>query len=106
MSEGHHHQHHHDNQHHKENPASEIDYKKEEQNHKHKEHLGKLGAVAAGAFALHEKHKTKKDPEHAHSHKIKEQIAATVAVGAGGYAFHEHHKKKEAKKKCQEAHGK
>lgn len=27
-------------------------YKDEEKQHKHKEHLGKMGAVAAGAFAL------------------------------------------------------
>ncbi|KAI9075248.1 hypothetical protein K1719_042789 [Acacia pycnantha] len=98
MSEGHHH--------HKENLASETDYKKEEKHHKHKENLGKLGAVAAGAFALHEKHKSKKDQEHAESHKIKEEIAATIAVGAGGYAFHEHHQKKQDKKNYQEVHGK
>lgn len=30
----------------------EHDYEKEIKHHKHKEHLGELGAVAAGAFAL------------------------------------------------------
>ncbi|TKY46036.1 Abscisic stress-ripening protein 2 [Spatholobus suberectus] len=65
-----------------------------------------MGAVAAGAFALHEKHKARKDPEHAHRHKIEEEIAAAAAVGAGGFAFHEHHEKKEAKKEYEETHGK
>jgi hypothetical protein len=49
-----------------------------------------MGAVAAGAFALHEKHAEQKDPTHAHRHKIEEKITATVAVGEGGYVFHEH----------------
>jgi hypothetical protein len=41
----------------------------------------------------HEKHKAKKDPEHARSHRIKEEIAATIAAGSAGLAIHEHHKK-------------
>ncbi|XP_050268950.1 abscisic stress-ripening protein 2-like [Quercus robur] len=85
---------------------SEVDYRKEEKHHKNLEHLGEMGAVTAGAYALHEKHKSKKDPEHAHKHKIEEEIAAAAAVGAGGYAFHEHHEKKEAKEQDEEAHGK
>lgn len=32
--------------------ADEKDYEKEVKHHGHKEHLGELGAVAAGAFAL------------------------------------------------------
>lgn len=30
----------------------EINYDKEVRNHKHKEHMGELGTIAAGAFAL------------------------------------------------------
>ncbi|BBN67688.1 hypothetical protein Prudu_154S000500 [Prunus dulcis] len=91
---------------------SEIDYKKEEKHHKHLEHLSEAGAAAAGVFALmwcdaqHEKHESKKDPEHAHKHKIEEEIAAAAAVGSGGFAFHEHHEKKEAKEEEEESHGK
>ncbi|KAF2297530.1 hypothetical protein GH714_025165 [Hevea brasiliensis] len=51
--------------HHKEGDEP-IDYKKEKKHHKHLEQLVELGAVAAGAYALHEKHQAKKDPEHAH----------------------------------------
>ncbi|XP_048436858.1 abscisic stress-ripening protein 3-like [Pyrus x bretschneideri] len=84
----------------------EINYNKEKKHHKHLEHLDEAGVVAAGGYALHEKHKAKKDPEHAHKHKIEEEIAAAAAVGAGGLAFHEHHEKKETKKEEEEAHGK
>ncbi|WVZ67303.1 hypothetical protein U9M48_016401 [Paspalum notatum var. saurae] len=55
------------------------------------EQLAQLGAVAAGAYAVHEKHQAKKDPAHAHSHKVKEEIAAAFALGSAGFAFHEHH---------------
>ncbi|KAE9446620.1 hypothetical protein C3L33_21482, partial [Rhododendron williamsianum] len=68
-------------------------------------HLAELGAIAAGAFAVHEKHMIKKDPAHAHRHKVEERIATTVAVAAGGYALHEHHEKKEAKKQMKHHHG-
>ncbi|MCL8600347.1 hypothetical protein NAB79_19115 [Proteus mirabilis] len=86
--------------------TNEVDYRKEEEEHKKKEHKGELGAMAAGAFALYEKHEAKKDPEHAHRHKLEEEIAAAAAVGAGGYAFHEKHERKEAKEEDEEAHGK
>ncbi|KAH9309974.1 hypothetical protein KI387_037885 [Taxus chinensis] len=79
---------------------------KEEKHHKRMEHVGELGTAAAGAFALYEKHETKKDPENAHRHKIEEEIAAAAAVGTGGFVFHEHHEKKEDKKEAEEAHGK
>ncbi|KAH0693898.1 hypothetical protein KY285_020995 [Solanum tuberosum] len=79
--------------------------KEEKKHHKHLEEIGGLGTVAAGAFALHEKHKAEKDPEQAHKHKIEEEIAAAAAVGAGGFAFHEHHEKKEAKEEEEEAEG-
>ncbi|XP_012840446.1 PREDICTED: uncharacterized protein LOC105960782 [Erythranthe guttata] len=78
------------------------DYDKERKHHKHLQQLTGLGAMAAGAYALHEKHKAKKDPENAHKHKVKEHIAAVVAVGVGGIAFHEGHEKKDAKKKSKD----
>ncbi|KAJ7528783.1 hypothetical protein O6H91_15G019700 [Diphasiastrum complanatum] len=71
--------------------------RQEVKEHKRYEHLGEGAALAAGAYALYEKHEAKKDPEHAHRHKIEEEIAAAGAVGAGGYVFHEHHEKKDAK---------
>jgi hypothetical protein len=101
-------EHHHSLFHHKkdnENPL-EHDYEKEENRHKHHERLGEFGVAAAGVYALHEKHESKKDPENAHRHRIEEEIAAAAAVGAGGYAFHEKHEKKDAKKEDEEAHGK
>ncbi|KAI6706178.1 hypothetical protein NL676_009140 [Syzygium grande] len=82
MAEGHRHHHFH----HQKDPAvpePEVDYRKKEKHHKHLQQLGELGAVTAGAFALHEKHQAKKHPEHAHRHKIEEEIAAAVAVGGG-----------------------
>lgn len=89
--------------------SSELDYEKamkEEKKHKREEHLGEMGTVAAGAFAMYEKHEAKKDPEHAHRHKIEEEVAAAAAVGAGGFVFHEHHEKKDSKKEAEEAEGK
>ncbi|KAK2420654.1 abscisic stress-ripening protein [Trifolium repens] len=102
--EKHHHLFHHDEK--KSGFVEEVDYKKQEKHHKNLEHLGELGTVAAGTYALHEKHEAKKDPENAHKHKIEEEIAAAAAVGSGGFAFHEKHDKKEAKKEDEEAHGK
>lgn len=105
MSENkHHHFHHHKNQNADSEATPYEKAMKEEKHDKRMEHLGELGAVAAGTFALYEKHKAKKDPENAHRHKIEEEIAATAAVGAGGYAFHEHHKKKAAKKEVKDHH--
>ncbi|GLJ38602.1 hypothetical protein SUGI_0787070 [Cryptomeria japonica] len=72
--------------------------RKEEKHHKHLQHVVELGVVAAGGFALYEKHQEKKDPENAHRHTIKEEIATAVAVGSGGFSFHEHHEKKRDKK--------
>eukprot|EP01018_Ginkgo_biloba_P000182 Gb_18966 [translate_table: standard] len=89
--------------------SSQDDYEKamkEEKHHKRMEHVGELGTMAAGAYAMYEKHEAKKDPEHAHRHKIEEEVAAAAAVGAGGYAFHEHHEKKEDKEEAEEASGK
>ncbi|XP_073020050.1 uncharacterized protein [Primulina eburnea] len=86
--------------------STQLDYEKERKAHQGKEHLGELGTVAAGAYALYEKHQAKKDPEHKHRHKIQEEIATAVAVGAGGYTFHEHHQKKEAKHEQEKAEGK
>jgi len=72
---------------------------------KRKEHLGEFGAMAAGGYALYEKHESKKDPEHAGRHKIEEEVAAAAAVGGGGYAFHEHHEKKQDEETAEEAEG-
>ncbi|KAB1212146.1 Abscisic stress-ripening protein 2 [Morella rubra] len=115
MAEKHHHLSHHK----KGEDHGPVDYRKEEKHHKHLEHLGKAGAAAAGAcnvpalspfghFVLtsHEKHRAKKDPEHAHSHKVKEEIAATITVAAGGFALHEKHERKAAKKEDKKLHGK
>ncbi|XP_055835937.1 abscisic stress-ripening protein 1-like [Solanum dulcamara] len=82
-----------------------VDYEKEVKHHNHLEKIGELGAVSAGAYALHEKHEAKKDPEYAHKHKIQEEIAAAATVGGGGFAFHEHHDKKDAKKEEKKADG-
>ncbi|TMW80972.1 hypothetical protein EJD97_013148 [Solanum chilense] len=87
----------------KEEEGGPVDHEKNVKHHSHLQKIGELGAVAAGAYALHEKHKAKKDPENAQKHKIKQEIAAVAAVGAGGFAFHEHHQKKDAKKEKKEA---
>nr|ACN39921.1 unknown [Picea sitchensis] len=61
--------------------------------------------MAAGAYALYEKHESKKDPENARRHRIEEEVAATAAVGSGGYAFHERHEKKQDEEEAEEAEG-
>uniref|UniRef100_A0A0E0KQL2 SET domain-containing protein n=1 Tax=Oryza punctata TaxID=4537 RepID=A0A0E0KQL2_ORYPU len=78
-------------------------YRKEEKEHKNKERLGEVGALAAGAFAMYERHQAKKDPENAQRHRIEEGVAAVAALGSGGFAFHEHHDKKEAKQAAKDA---
>ncbi|KAJ6920267.1 hypothetical protein NC651_014004 [Populus alba x Populus x berolinensis] len=92
--------------HHHNSEEKPADYIKEKKHHKNLGHVGELGAAAAGAYAMNEKHKSKKDPENAHRHKIKEEIAAAAAVGTGGFVFHEHHEKKATKKEEEEANGK
>ncbi|KAF8646827.1 hypothetical protein HU200_065628 [Digitaria exilis] len=72
-------------------------FRREEKEHKSKERLGELGALAGGAFALYEGHRAKKDPEHAQRHKIEAGVATAAALGAGGYAYHEHREQKEAR---------
>nr|CAB3487035.1 unnamed protein product [Digitaria exilis] len=62
-----------------------------------------MGTLAAGAFAMYERHEAKKDPEHAQRHKIEEGVAAVAALGSGGFAFHEHHDKKESKEQAEDA---
>lgn len=71
-------------------------FKREEKEHKHKERLGEVGALAGGAFALYEGHRAKKDPANAQRHKIEAGVATAAALGAGGYAYHEHREQKEA----------
>eukprot|EP00258_Populus_trichocarpa_P042063 XP_024458082.1 abscisic stress-ripening protein 3 [Populus trichocarpa] len=92
--------------HHHKSEEKPVDYRKEKKHHKNLGHVGKLGAAAAGAFVMNEKHKSKKDPEHTHGHKIKEEIAAAAAVGTCGLVFHEHHEKKATKKEEEEANRK
>ncbi|GMH06707.1 hypothetical protein Nepgr_008547 [Nepenthes gracilis] len=83
MKHHHHHNSHHGHQNY--NPAQEMKH------HKHLEHLAEAGALAAGAYAMHEKHQIKRDPQHAHRHKVAEEVAVTIAVGAAGFSLHEHH---------------
>ncbi|KAG0541138.1 hypothetical protein BDA96_03G470500 [Sorghum bicolor] len=71
-------------------------FKREEREHKHKERLGEVGALAGGAFALYEGHRATKDPANAQRHKIEAGVAAAAALGAGGYAYHEHREQKAA----------
>ncbi|XP_057795459.1 abscisic stress-ripening protein 5-like [Salvia miltiorrhiza] len=78
-------------------------FEKEEKQHKRKEHLAEIEAMAATGIALYEKREAKKDPQNEHRHKIEEEIAAAAAVGGGGYAFYE---KKEAKEEEERAEGK
>ncbi|CAN6481220.1 unnamed protein product [Victoria cruziana] len=92
---GHHHLFHGENKHEK-TPEQQLKH------HKHMGLLGKVGTVTAGAYALHEKHQAKKDPENARAHRMKEEIAVTVAVGSAVLVMHEHHEKKAAKKKMKE----
>ncbi|KAI4982363.1 hypothetical protein ZWY2020_022855 [Hordeum vulgare] len=72
-------------------------YSKMEKQHGRRETLGHLGAMAAAAFAMHEKHKAKKvDPEDAEAHIIKEAMATAVATSSADWAIHEFRRKKEA----------
>ena len=52
MAEGKHHHGHLFNRHKEEAAGKPMDYKKEAKHHQHKERIGKLGAAAAGAYAL------------------------------------------------------
>ena len=71
-------------------------YKKEVKQHKNRERVGEVGALAAGAFALYEGYEVKKDPAHARKHQIEAGVAGAAALGAGGYAYHEHREQKQA----------
>lgn len=66
----------------------------EEKDDTRMEHVGELGAMTAGGFALFEKHEAKTDPVHARRHRIEEEVAAAAAVSSAGYALHENHQKK------------
>lgn len=83
-------------------PGGQEYYKREEREHKNRERLGEVGALAGGAFALYEGHRAKKDPEHAQRHRIEQGVAGAAALGAGGYAYHEHHEQKEASYEAKE----
>ncbi|MCO5554852.1 hypothetical protein L7F22_008388 [Adiantum nelumboides] len=82
----------------------QVDYKAEEKKHKQRQHAADAGALAAGAFALHEKHAAKKHPEQRHAHKVREHVAAAIAIGAGTLAVHEKHERKHAKKQQHASH--
>ncbi|MCO5612819.1 hypothetical protein L7F22_067090 [Adiantum nelumboides] len=75
----------------------QVDYKAEEKMHKQRQHAADACALAAGAFALHEKHEAKKHLEQRHAHKVREHVAAAIAIGAGTLAVHEKHERKHAK---------
>ncbi|KAI5054324.1 hypothetical protein GOP47_0003543 [Adiantum capillus-veneris] len=77
--------------------AGTVDHKAEEKKHKQRQHAADACALAAGAFALHEKHEAKKHPEQRHAHKVREHVAAAIAIGAGTLAVHEKHERKHAK---------
>jgi hypothetical protein len=64
------------------------------------EHVGELGALAAGGYALYERNEVKTDPEHARRHTIEEEVAAATAVASGGYTLHERNQKKEQQKEA------
>ncbi|MCO5563241.1 hypothetical protein L7F22_016878 [Adiantum nelumboides] len=64
--------------------------------HSRNEHIGEVGAAAAGAFALYELHEAKVDPAHARRHKLEAKLAGAVAVGSANYAYHEHREKKKS----------
>jgi len=73
--------------------------------HKREEEEAGFGGMAAGAYALYERHEEKKDPEHAARHKLEEELAGAGAVGAEGFAFHERHEKREGRKNEEELSG-
>ncbi|BBN07215.1 hypothetical protein MPTK1_4g01990 [Marchantia polymorpha subsp. ruderalis] len=76
--------------------------KSEEKKHKKEQHHAELGALAAGALAMHEHHKAKSEGEDSGRHKLEGKIAGGLGVGAVGYALHEHHEKKKEKKEMEE----
>ncbi|KAF0893610.1 hypothetical protein E2562_028024 [Oryza meyeriana var. granulata] len=80
-------------------------YKREEREHRQRERMGEIGALASGAFALYEGHQAKKDPANAQRHRIEQGVAAVGALGAGGYAYHEHREQKDASYGAKEQYG-
>ncbi|KAH7281478.1 hypothetical protein KP509_36G050000 [Ceratopteris richardii] len=84
----------------------ETDLKVEERKHKHRQHAAESCALAAGAFALHEKHEAKKHPENRHTHKVREHVATAVAIGATSLALHEKHERKHCKDAMKKKHQK
>ncbi|BFI32032.1 hypothetical protein MPTK2_4g01980 [Marchantia polymorpha subsp. ruderalis] len=86
-------------------PDTTVDFdhaRSEERKHKKEEHHAELGALAAGAFAMHEHHKAKSEGEDSGRHKLEGEIAGGLGVGAVGYALYEHHEKKKEKKEMEE----
>ncbi|MCO5560945.1 hypothetical protein L7F22_014565 [Adiantum nelumboides] len=79
-------------------------YKAEERKHKQRQRAVDACVLAAGAYALHEKHEAKKHPEQRHAHKVREHVAAAVAMGAGTLAHHEKKERKHAKEAAKKHH--
>ncbi|KAJ7536989.1 hypothetical protein O6H91_12G091500 [Diphasiastrum complanatum] len=86
--------------------ASNVDAQENVDKYSRNEHLGEGGALAAGAYALYERHEAKEDPENAGRHTIEEDVGAATAVGAAGYAAYEHHQKEGAEDEEENAEGK
>ncbi|CAK9191559.1 unnamed protein product [Sphagnum troendelagicum] len=70
--------------------------------HKREEVVGGLGALAAGAFAVYERHEMEEDPENAARHKLEMEVAAGVAVTGAGVGLYGHHEKEEAEEDREE----
>ncbi|CAM6087668.1 unnamed protein product [Calypogeia fissa] len=62
--------------------------------HKQEEELAGFGCLAAGAYAMYEKHEEKVDPEHAARHKLEAKIGGAGFLGGEGVALYERHEKK------------
>ncbi|KAJ7523976.1 hypothetical protein O6H91_18G071600 [Diphasiastrum complanatum] len=81
-------------------------FKKEEAGHKKYEHFAEAEALAAGGYALYERHEVKKDPEHAGRHKLEEEFAGAAAAGGAGFGLYEHHAEKKSEREEEELEGK
>ncbi|CAM6123419.1 unnamed protein product [Calypogeia fissa] len=67
--------------------------------HKREEEVAGFGGLAAGAYALYEKHQEKVDPEHAARHKLEAEIGGAGFLGGEAAALYERHEKKNSQEK-------